>query len=306
MRRESLALAVSLAACSSRHESRELIAPPSSPKGSPASVFRIACATAISCVPAARQSISECATRRTEALGIYRRRDLSDEEVACLVQAGGDCAIAARCLGAVPDAAPCERPGASSCEGGIARGCHHGLFVETEEQCSAPESCVKCMSRERCCARRCIRDERQQCVDGALSRCDGDALAIGPRCTDFGMACADHPTAVSDCVGPGKACSPNLSARCEGRNLVSCYSGHELSVPCENIGGRICVSWLDDLGVSRARCMVDEQACQLNQERCVGDSVQFCDSGAVVELSCRAMGFAGCIHANGRARCSRN
>ena len=305
MRGESLVLVLGIAACSSRHEPREFTAP-SSPKGSEASAFRIACATAISCLPASRQSLSECATRRTESPGIYRRRDLTDEEVRCLLEAGADCTAAASCLGTVPGAGACDPATASSCEGETARGCHQGLYVQTEEQCSAPESCVRCLSRGHCCARPCVRNERQQCIGGALSRCDVDALVVGPRCADFGMACADHPTAISDCVGPGRACAPNLSARCEGQDLISCYSGHELRVPCEEQGGRVCASWRDALGVSRARCLVEEQGCQLNQERCVGDRLQFCDSGAVVELSCRAIGFAGCVHANGRARCSRS
>lgn len=262
--------------------------------------YPLACTAVLSCIPAAKLTISECATRRT-AVGLLVGGGVLDEkEVDCIASAGGNCDAVARCVGASPGAPPCERPSERSCEGNVARGCHVGLDVQTDEACSSGDSCLKCTSRERCCGKPCA--QRSACVDGAPTRCDVETQVASRRCGDVGMVCAEHPTAVADCVGLGPKCQPNLSGRCELAELIACASGGEFRVSCKELGGRHCTSWVDQSSITHARCEAGPQQC--DREGCDGSKIRFCDDGANVELDCHGIGFERCVANGSRALCA--
>lgn len=260
-----------------------------------------ACAAVLSCIPAAKLTISDCATRRTTVGLLVGGGVLDDNEVDCIANAAGNCDAVARCVGASsPDAPPCERPSEGACEGNVARGCHVGLEIQTEEGCSSGDSCLKCTSRERCCGKPCA--QRSACVDGAPTRCDGETQVDSRRCSDVGMECAEHPTAVADCVGLGPKCEPNLSGRCERAELIACASGGEFRVSCKELGGQLCNSLVDRSGVSHARCEAGSQKC--GRESCDGSKIRFCDGGVNVELDCHGIGFERCVANGSKALCA--
>jgi hypothetical protein len=259
-----------------------------------------ACAAVVSCIPATAMTISECATRRTQRGLIFGGTTLSDREIDCVARAGSDCVRIARCVGTTPDARACS-PGQGSCDGAIARGCHQGLRVETFERCSKGEQCRRCTHRGVCCGTAC--QHRPTCIDGAPSHCDVDTLTLRRQCDELGMTCAEFPTAVPGCVGPGARCERNLGGRCDGAELVACELGRELRVRCNDLGGRVCVSWIDASGFSHARCDTDNSSCQAGNERCKGPLLWFCDDGEAAEIDCRALGFRDCLAVDRRATC---
>jgi hypothetical protein len=118
------------------------------------------------------------------------------------------------------------------------------------------------------------------------------------------MTCADHPTAVSDCLGNGASCKRNLASHCEGGDLVTCFAGQELRVSCSQLDAMVCATW-NPSRLPGARCLVAQRECSPGVERCVGSAIRFCDDGVVADVDCRALGFVRCIERDGRPVCAR-
>lgn len=269
--------------------------------------YRGACAVAAACIPASRLEVSECATRRTRARTassvdmVYRGTELSDVEVRCLVHAGGDCETAARCVGSSPDAESCDPSDGGSCDGSAAHGCHLGLRVRTSESCASGTICHPCTARGACCGVPCSHPER--CDGDVLLRCENGFVANRLNCRDYGMSCADHPTAVSDCLGDGPSCNRNLASHCDGQDLVSCFAGKELRVSCEELS-MACATWKTG-ATTGGRCVMTQAQCSLGRESCTGATLHICDDGVPADVDCRQLGFAACSkRADGRAVCT--
>jgi len=273
------------------------------------SAYRSACATVASCIPAAKWSVSECATRRAQTRlasstdMVYRGADLSDAEVQCVIKTGGDCVAAARCLGASPEAESCRASEAYSCDGRVARGCHRGILVRTTETCDDSSSCYPCSGRGACCGLLCPK--RLRCNGDVLPKCEHGFVAEEVNCRAYGMSCADHPTAVSDCLGNGPRCDRNLRSRCDDQDLVTCFAGQELRVSCQELDGMVCASW-NGPAQQGGRCLLPQRQCTAGNERCLGTTIRFCDDGVVADVDCRVLGFEKCTQRpDGRAICSR-
>lgn len=292
------------AACGQHTDQPRSAAKVPSPVAVESRKYQAACVAVLSCIPGSELTVSECATSRTQLGLLIGGGALTDRETECIARALGDCDAISHCVGASPHAAACKRPFAGSCEGRVARGCHRGLGIETSETCGGADVCLRCASRERCCGTPCARDQLR-CLDGSPTTCDLDMLVIHTPCARFGMTCANHPTAVPDCVGPGLRCAPNLNTRCDANALVYCASGRGLNVPCDEMTGRVCASWRSRDGVSAARCIAESRQCHWNEESCDGDRVRLCDDGVRVEVDCRSLGFERCVSLRGRASCAR-
>lgn len=292
-------VAVAVPSCSGRNGGlHEPARKAKNPPGIDPSAYRSACAAIASCIPAAKWSVSDCATRRTQLRlvssvdMVYRGADLSDAEVRCIATADGDCTVAARCLGASPQAESCRPSAADSCEGRVARGCHRGMGIRTTESCEDSTSCHPCTARGTCCGKACPVQPR--CDGDFVQRCENGFLAGEVDCRAYGMSCADHPTAVSDCLGNGPACAGlNLQSRCDGQDLVTCFSRQELRISCSELDGMVCASWHGAAG-NGGRCLLPQRQCTAGNERCVGSTMRFCDDGVVADVDCKVLGFTAC------------
>ena len=231
-----------------------------------ASGYRAACAAVVSCLPAGRMPVEECASRRSRrrwqnhATLVYWNDDLSPAELRCVLRVAPDCGQVAACLGADRELGPCEvndeYPQQGSCRPG---------FRVTASMPSSP--------------------------------------SLAERCALHGLRARSYPgsRAVPKCEGSGARCSPNDSARCEAGELVGCYQGQEWRFPCA-VAGRVC----RDLPLSGSRpqaTCASVPRCAAGEERCEGSILRFCDDGLPVMVDCAALGFTRCVQQSGRAVC---
>lgn len=304
-----LALSTAWGACGPHEPARPIVAH-DNPIGFQPSRYRDACVVALSCLANSKATVSACATERSELKStnpadlVYRQAALSDDEVSCLLAAKGDCDAAAACVGAKPDAPACAASDAT-CQDSVARGCHLGLGIETSEQCASGTHCGPCGRKGTCCSSACSTPNR--CDGERPTRCEMHLNSEPISCTDYGMRCSEHPTAVPDCVGTGSACAPNFAAHCEGAVLVACYSGRSQEIDCAQ-QGMVCATWSDGQGQSSARCVHRSNDCVegRNLEACTGSALHFCDAGEAAEIDCTKLGFATCATGpDERALCTR-
>jgi hypothetical protein len=123
------------------------------------------------------------------------------------------------------------------------------------------------------------------CVGTDIQTCSYEQTVTAFDCGVYGETCKEYPFGGLYCGE--EIAQPCSSSRCEGETLIKC-TGEEHRIECGALySGGMC-------SVRQSRCEFDN-ACGADQlPTCIGDVLQLCVLGEVVELDCKQIGFVRC------------
>lgn len=229
---------------------------------------------------------------------------LSPTTIACVLDAGTDCAAVRACLGFLgvevdPECTP-------SCDGDILVSCGDG--ARSTLDCNAyfempGTTCLIGNFGPECGAGTCDQEE---------SMCDGDAVLLCDvdrgvyergDCGHLGLSCVEDGGAARCSDGRDVACSGEPD-RCDGDSLVRCSSEQEVAIDCGFlVDSRSCYQ----TETAGAFCGFGDTCDPQNakgEETCDGTVITFCAGGAVESIDCAELGFTGCTESIGGGHCT--
>jgi hypothetical protein len=271
-----------LAACGSKGSS-----PPDA--GSPPAIDELvaACAVDDACqIGRGGQNVDDCVTYFAEGRGLF-----SPTQVHCLAMAGASCDHARACVGETITMNPsCS---GQSCNGTTVTDCVLGARVDTDctQLLGAPPglTCLASGGTAKCSLGMCATGDPDSC-DGTIAKRCNAPFVDAADCSAQGLTCS-VATGTAECVGDGAACTVD---RMDATAIYDCRGSFEHRVDCATaIAG---TSPQKDPTSSRAFCGVatDCLPWMASGQCSSATTLSVCEFGAIRDLDCTALGFAGC------------
>jgi len=190
--------------------------------------------------------------------------------------------------------------------------CWHGKVYSVRDCPRGNESCAIRGSDATCILGPCAKDAE---LGHATCSNDGQRIlqCIGGKidsmnCSAFGLGCEEMPDGKAECVATSSPRCTGSAKRCDGANYVECVQGHELRVEC-GAQGMACGATAPKGPRTVGACVAPEpqkDKCDpaTYETRCAGPAaVQYCASGAIQKVFCKAVGLNRCVSDGAPAHC---
>jgi hypothetical protein len=244
----------------------------------------IACVTLDVCTP--NVTIPQCMgglKGLITAPSLYR-----PEQIACLANAGGDCAVARACIGLAET--PCTA-GGKYCQGSMVHSCDG--TTDHSVQCAgglwypADATCV--IGNEATCGyATCSTPGEKTCIGDKVHWCQPFYAVIDVDCSLVdGWTCVMTSTGAT--CGMANTATCTVSG-CVGDVYVDCIEGREARLDCSKL---LAAGRCSDAN----SCVFGAQCNYLNTQDtfCIdSDRLSVCSLGVPVTVSCKQLGFTGC------------
>ena len=232
------------------------------------------------------KGVNDCLKYFAEGRGL-----LTPQQIRCMATAGANCDQARACVGETLVApSSCT---ANSCDGTRASLCGFGLqLIEDCTQLIGEPPGVTCLDNAgtvKCSLGTCAAGDADSC-DGTIGKRCNAPFVDATDCAALGLVC-QVISGTAECTGDGAACTVD---RRDAVAIYDCRTGFEHRVECATaIPG---TSPQMDPTSSRSFCgFATDCLPWMASVQCSGaTTLSVCAFGAVRDLDCTSLGFAGC------------